>query len=172
MAGGGILILAQRRPTMKLPVLLSALAAVALVGAGVGVGPAAAQQQASAPKLAALHDALRLTPAQEDAWRAYQAAIAPDPAAQARHQAAISMMASLPTPRRVDLIDAEMQQNVQTIRRQGEAVKTFYAALSPSQQKIFDRETLQGASDQRGGNQGEDQPGLRQPPAGYGGPQP
>lgn len=88
-----------------------------------------------------LHDALHLTPAQEAAWRRYRLAVAPDPTAQARHEAAQSMMATLPTPRRIDLINAEMQADLDLMQKQGEAVKSFYATLTPEQRLTFDRQT-------------------------------
>jgi hypothetical protein len=52
------------------------------------------------------------------------------------------MMTGLPTPRRIDLIEANMQADVEVMHRQGEATKAFYGALTPEQQKVFDRETL------------------------------
>jgi hypothetical protein len=98
-----------------------------------------------------LHDALHLTAVQEAAWQRYRRAVAPDPAAQARDRAARQMMANLPTPRRIDLINAEMEANIQTMRHQGEAVKAFYATLTPDQQRVFDSQTLP-----RSGQAGED----------------
>src|ERR1700761_1269784 len=82
------------------------------------------QQQLSEP-----HDALHLTATQESAWRAYEAALAPDPSMEARRRSAADMMAKLPTPRRVDLINAEMEQDMAAMHRQGDAVKAFYAQL-------------------------------------------
>ena len=89
-----------------------------------------------------LHAALHLTEAQEANWRAYQMALESDPVQQARHSSAQMMMSSLPTPRRIDLLDANMQADLEVMHRQGEATKAFYATLSPEQQKVFDRETL------------------------------
>jgi hypothetical protein len=130
----------------------SALAAILLLTAAL---PAHAQQ---APDFSGLHDALHLTAAQEDGWRAYRAAITPDPSAEARHRAAAMMMTTLTTPRRIDLINAEMDEDAATLHRQGEAVKAFYATLTPDQQRTFDRQTLQSQGDAGGGQ------GLHQPP--------
>jgi periplasmic protein CpxP/Spy len=63
------------------------------------------------------------------------------------------MMAKLPTPRRVDLINAEMDQDVAAMRRQGEAVKAFYAQLTPQQQSTFDRVTAQAQAQGEGAPQ-------------------
>jgi len=89
-----------------------------------------------------LHAALHLTQPQEAAWRDYQMALEPDPVQQARHNSAQMMMSSLPTPRRIDLLDANMRADLEVMHRQGEATKAFYATLTPEQQKTFDRETL------------------------------
>jgi predicted outer membrane protein len=112
---------------------------------------AAGAVAAQAPSPSGLHDDLHLTPVQEAAWSRYQAAVAPDPGASARRQAAQGMMASLPTPRRIDLINAEMEADVATMRQQGEAVKAFYATLTPDQQHVFDRETLPRPGQDGGG---------------------
>lgn len=101
--------------------------------------------------LSRLHDALRLTPAQETAWRTYTAAISPDPTVQARRQSAANMMRTLPTPRRIDLINAEMEADMVAMRRQGDAVKAFYAQLTPAQQRTFDAITYQQQSQDEGG---------------------
>ncbi len=105
-----------------------------------------------------LHAALHLTQPQEASWRAYQMALEPDAGAQARHQSAQAMMAGLPTPRRIDLLNANMDEDVRLMHRQGEATKAFYASLTPEQQKVFDRETLPapGGPAQGGPSQGGD----------------
>ena len=123
--------------------LLVLLSVLSLSAAGVAVAQEPPQGPSPQQQLNQLHDALRLSAMQEPAWRAYVAALAPDPAMQARRHAAMDMMAKLPTPRRVDLIDAEMDQDIAAMRRQGDAVKAFYAQLSPQQQSTFDRITAQ-----------------------------
>ncbi len=134
----------------------SALLALSVFALSASTLAGAAHAQ-TAPDLSSLHDALHLTAAQEDGWRAYRSAITPDPQAEARHRQASMLMATLPTPRRVDLIDAEMQEDLAMVRRQGDAVKAFYSGLTPDQQRTFDRQTLQGQG------QGGDGGNLRQP---------
>jgi hypothetical protein len=119
-----------------------------------------AQPSGYPPQLAALHDGLHLSAAQEDGWRAYVAAIAPDPAADARHRETSRMMPSLPTPRRVDLINAEVDAEAAMVHRQGNAVKAFYASLTPDQQRTFDRQT---AIQSGGQAQGQGGPPLGRP---------
>ena len=108
---------------------------------------------AQTPDLSSLHDALHLTAAQEDGWRAYRAAIMPDPAAESRRRSAAMMMNTLTTPRRIDLIDAEMQEDFTAMRRQGQAVKMFYSMLTPDQQRTFDHQTLQSGNGGQGSRQ-------------------
>jgi hypothetical protein len=93
------------------------------------------------PSAGRLHDALGLAPAQEQAWSAYQSAIADNPQQRARDQQARMLMPTLPTPRRLALIRAQMQSNLDMFEQTSRAVSAFYATLSPEQQRIFDRET-------------------------------
>jgi hypothetical protein len=117
---------------------------------------------AQGPDLSSLHDALHLTRPQEEAWRTYVAAIRPDPTAEGRQRAAAQMAAHLTTPRRVDLINAEMEEDMRAIRRQGDAVKAFYAGLTSDQQRIFDVQTQKSGSPSDAGS-GSGGPPLHQP---------
>lgn len=116
---------------------LTPLAAVAALVAS----SAHAQGEGQGPDLTRLHAALRLTPAQEGAWRAFAAASQPDPEQEARERAAEAMLPSLHAPQRVDLGIAAMEADLDTLRRRGQALKSFYATLSPGQQAVFDRQT-------------------------------
>jgi hypothetical protein len=117
----------------------------AILMAALGLASAAAAQPldtAVTPQLNRLHDALRLTPAQEPAWTAYARAISPNPDVEARHRATDQLLPSLPTPRRIALIAATMQADEQDFRKQGAAVTAFYERLTPEQKKVFDAQTL------------------------------
>ena len=103
--------------------------------------------QAEAPNLNALRNALHLTPSQQDAWTAYAASIATPAAAQQRRRAAADLFPTLPAPRRFDLMEAEMRQELTELHQQSVALETFYATLTPDQQRIFDKQTLPPASD-------------------------
>lgn len=130
--------------------LLVLLSALSLSAAGAALAQEQPQGPSPQQQLSQLHDALHLSVTQEPAWRAYVAALAPDPSMEARRRSASDMMAKLPTPRRVDLINAEMEQDVAAVRRQGEAVKAFYAQLTPQQQGVFDRITAQAQARSQG----------------------
>ena len=101
------------------------------------LAPAASAQ--SRPSL--LHDALRLSPVQEPAWRAFLAASQPGPQQQAQAQAAARLAPTLPTPRRLALIRSQMQADLAAFDRTAQAVQAFYGQLTPEQQAAFDRET-------------------------------
>ena len=106
-------------------------------------GSALAQQGQQGPMpFTQLHDALNLSSFQEPAWQAYMTAMTPDPQTQARHRATDQLLPSLPTPRRIALIQAAMAQDAVEMKRQGAAVLAFYSQLSPAQQRVFDTQTL------------------------------
>ena len=81
---------------------------------------------------------LQLTPAQEAAWNSYLAALKPSGNFH-RHDRA--EFARLPTPERIDRMRALRTERMAEMGRRGEATKTFYAALSPQQKKVFDDAT-------------------------------
>jgi LTXXQ motif family protein len=108
-------------------------------------------EQAINADLIRLHDDLQLSDSQEGAWRAYTIAIAPNPETEARHQATSELLPMVPTPRRIALIEATMAQDDLDFRKQAAAVTAFYGALTPEQQKVFDRDTLPSGSDPRPG---------------------
>jgi len=115
------------------PLALSVFAALAVA--------AAAHAQSRGPDLHRLHDALNLSASQEEAWNAFQSASEPDPQDEARDRSAASMMPNLHAPQRVDLSIAAMKADLDSLERRGAALKTFYQALSPDQQTVFDKET-------------------------------
>jgi hypothetical protein len=114
---------------------------------GLLSAPAYAQTIGASP-VTALHQSLHLTPQQEPAWKAYRDAAAVPAKAQGRRQAASKMFPSLTSPQRMDLIDAEMRQEMQDFKAQSEALKAFYGTLSPDQKRIFDKQTLPPRGDQ------------------------
>jgi periplasmic protein CpxP/Spy len=108
---------------------------------------------------------LKITPAQEPAWSAFTSAIKPParPAAPpAEERAAI---AKLPTPERIDKMRALRSQHMADMTARmdqvGNATKTFYGALSPEQQKVFDAEAMQRSGRHHGGHGGQPGAGMR-----------
>jgi hypothetical protein len=87
---------------------------------------------------AALHDKLKLTAAQEPAWSAFIAATAPKLPAARPDRAAL---AQLSAPERAEKrLEMHKQMLAQQETRLA-ALKTFYAQLTPEQQKTFDDAT-------------------------------
>jgi hypothetical protein len=114
----------------------------------VASGALAQTQTSPEERLNRIHDSLNLSAAEEPAWRDYVAAVAANPEGAARRRATQQLLPKLPTPRRIALIDATMEQDVADLTQQGQAVVTFYNHLTPDQQAIFDRVTLPSTTDQ------------------------
>jgi len=96
--------------------------------------------QHRAQRLDALKARLHLTAAQEPAWTAFTTALQPGerPARPDRKE-----WAQFTTPERIDRMRALRTQHAAEADRRGEATKTFYAALTPEQQKAFDAQPQQ-----------------------------
>ncbi|MES2264053.1 MAG: Spy/CpxP family protein refolding chaperone [Pseudomonadota bacterium] len=90
-----------------------------------------------AKRQAALHDKLKLTAAQEPAWATFKAATTPQlPAAHADRAA----LAQLSAPERAEKHLAMVKEHIARQETRVAALKTFYAVLSPEQQKTLDAE--------------------------------
>ena len=85
-----------------------------------------------------LHDALKLTAAQEPAWKTYIAAIKPQtPIGRADRVSFKELPAPERMEKRLELQKARMEKQEHRLT----ALKTFYAVLTPEQQKTFDAAT-------------------------------
>ena len=132
-----------------------------------GMDPAAMKARMGerhAARAAEQHDLLKITPAQEGAWAAYQSAIRPQvreggmrgPGAGQERQA-------LTTPQRLDrMVERENQRHAQMLGRAA-AVRQFYSQLSAEQKTTFDAMPQPGHG--RGDRMG---PGPRGGPGGFG----
>ncbi len=92
----------------------------------------------AARRQAALHDALKLTPQQESAWTTYTAKLR---AGQPMQRPDHAQMEKMPTPERMEKMLAMMREGERRMADRLEATKPFYAALTPAQRAIFDKET-------------------------------
>lgn len=86
-----------------------------------------------------LHEQLKLTPQQEGAWTTFMEATKPRQApmtdsAKAERQA----MGAMSAPERMEKILGHAKQRLAHMQQHLDALKTFYAVLTPEQQKIFD----------------------------------
>jgi Spy/CpxP family protein refolding chaperone len=81
---------------------------------------------------------LQLTPAQEPAWAQFTAIAAAPPARQPSER---PNFAAMTTPERLAAMDKmRAQRDAQREKREA-AVRSFYATLTPAQQKVFDAES-------------------------------
>ena len=97
------------------------------------------QQKRMHQRMDQLKVQLKLAPAQEGAWTAFTQTMQPkmQPMRNQREE-----MAALTTPERIDRMRALRSERMAEADRRGEAAKTFYATLTPEQQKTFDAHTL------------------------------
>lgn len=95
-----------------------------------------------AKRQAKVHDALKLTKAQEPAWAAYQAAIKPQPRNAERGER--GDWKAMPAPQRIEKQIEMSKQRIAHMEARLAATKTLYAALSPEQQKLFDQNSHRG----------------------------
>src|SRR5271154_5644147 len=116
--------------------------AVSLVGLA-WLWTAGAQAQPSS-FLDRLRSDLQLSPTQDGAWQNFQQAYRVDPQDMTQERDAEARMPSLTGPQRMDLAIGMAERDLAGMRRRGDALKAFYATLSTQQQKVFDRDTLEG----------------------------
>lgn len=112
---------------------------------------------------AQLKSALKITASQEAAWNAYVAGTAPTPPANEPGMAREDWN-QLTTPQRLDKMQALRAERDAAMAKRIEAVKTFYAALTSEQQKVFDTQAHGGMH--RAGMKGEHRMGGK---GGHGG---
>ncbi|MDB5884154.1 MAG: hypothetical protein JWR74_325 [Polaromonas sp.] len=100
-----------------------------------------------AKRQAEMKTRLKITPAQEGAWTAFTTAMQPPARMMGGERPMATQRAELDkltTPERIDKMKAMRTQRMTEMNaemdKRGEATKSFYAALSPEQQKLFDAE--------------------------------
>ena len=94
-----------------------------------------------AKHLATLKSDLKLTAAQEPAWTSFTTSMQPGERTARLDR---KDMQQLTTPERIDRMRALRAQHAAEADRRGEVTKTFYAALTPEQQKTFDAKAHRG----------------------------
>ncbi|MFV0680230.1 Spy/CpxP family protein refolding chaperone [Ottowia sp.] len=96
-----------------------------------------------AQRQADLKAALKITAAQETAWATYSAAMQP-PKLDDKQRPSRADMDKLTTPQRIDLMEQMQQQRAADMKKRGDAIKAFYAQLTPYQQGVFDQRAMRG----------------------------
>lgn len=136
--------------SMKQRIALGLLVAAA---AGVLAAPAFAErsggcfdgkrfEQRMEKRQQALHDDLKLTAEQEKGWKTYSDAV--KAAMPKRGDFDRNAMAKLTAPERADKMLARGQERLEGMRKATEAMKVFYATLTPEQKKVFDQKSFHG----------------------------
>jgi len=103
---------------------------------------------------------LKLTPAQEGAWTTFTASMQPPVHGARPDRAAMKAeFEKLTTPERIDKMRTLRAQRMTEMNaamdKRGDATKTFYAALSPEQQKVFDSQRMGWGGKGHGGHHGQ-----------------
>jgi hypothetical protein len=143
-------------------------------GARHGWDPAAMKERMEARRAEhakLLHDALSIRPDQEAAFQAFTTAMTPEPRERGQGEHRDGARHELTTPERLDRMEKRMAEHQAKFQRRAEAIKAFYAALSPEQQRTFDAlGALRGHG--RGGHEGGRMGGRggHEGPHGQGGP--
>lgn len=140
--------------------LLSAVTALSLGGAMLGAhaqspAPAAhpkaqlTQEQRQArhaemhtQRMARLHDELKITAAQEGAWKDFMSAMTPPQGAAGWWHGERADWANLPAPERARKMIERQKQHLAFMEQRLAALSSFYAVLSPEQQKVFDQHAM------------------------------
>ena len=108
-------------------------------GRGMDDGPRAERMHKKMEQhQAQLKEALKLTPAQDTAWKEFTASMQPPQTPAQRLDRA--EWEKLTTPQRMDKMQALRAEREAHMKQRVEAVKKFYATLTPEQQKTFDEQ--------------------------------
>ncbi|MCY1314001.1 LTXXQ motif family protein [compost metagenome] len=87
-----------------------------------------------------MKEKLKLDAAQEPAWSSFAAA--QQPQARPAQRPSRAEFAKLTTPQRLDLMQQRQAERAAAFAKRADATRSFYAALKPQQQQVFDAETL------------------------------
>ena len=99
-------------------------------------------KQHRAERLSALKEKLKLTPAQEGAWNSFAASRQPPARSPEQARMDRAEFAKLTTPQRLDRMQARQAERSAMFTQRADATRSFYAALTPEQQKTFDTESM------------------------------
>lgn len=109
-------------------------------------GDPAKMQERATKRLAELKTQLKITADQEGAWTAFSSAM--QSAAGQSHMGRDDgkkmhdEMQKLTTPERIDRMKAMRAEHQARMDKMADAVKAFYAALTPEQRKVFDAQAM------------------------------
>jgi hypothetical protein len=107
-------------------------------------------------KARALHDILNITPDEEGAFQTFITSMKPPEGQRPmdRHHDH-GDMAALTTPERLDKMAARIAEHEAAFQRRADAIRHFYAVLTPAQQRAFDAlGGMMGDDHRHGGHDG------------------
>ena len=119
-----------------------AQAASSSVGAEAGRKDGSRWAEHRAKRMDALKQELKLDAKQEDAWNRYTEAMSQS--RQPRSKDDRVDFSKLSTPERLDHMRERMAERQERFEQRSDAIKAFYAELTPEQQKIFDERATRG----------------------------
>lgn len=117
-------------------------AVVASAGALLISASAASAQGQPQQQGADLHSFLHIRPDQEAAFHAYQQGLIPPAGIIATMQASRQKAMSMTTPQRLDLQAQNIALSQTIFNHQADAIRKFYAQLSPEQKRTYDQVTV------------------------------
>ncbi|MGB9108037.1 MAG: Spy/CpxP family protein refolding chaperone [Telluria sp.] len=123
---------------------------------------AAKREQMRAERVAKLHDALRITPAQESAWNGFVASMKRPQHAGGQHGDRAAW-AGLSAPQRAQKMIELQKTRTAAMEQRLAALNSFYSVLSPDQKKVFDEKAarMQSHFGRHGGHGGWQHDGQR-----------
>jgi len=101
-------------------------------------------QQRVAEHQSRLKDSLQLRPEQETAWNDFLAKTKPAARPASGERLSRADWAKLSTPQRLDRLDAMKAERDRQMSQRHDAIRQFYAQLTPPQQKAFDAQRGMG----------------------------
>lgn len=130
----------------------------------------AQRDQRMAQHQAELKAKLKLSAEQEPAWNAFVARTAPPQQRDMQQGQQREEMAKMTTPERLDHMQTRMNERNAEMSKRIEATRSFYSALTPDQQKVFDAEGhhgfqragMKGGRHGKGGHHKDHQRGMGQ----------
>ena len=93
-----------------------------------------------AKHVAKLHDALKITAAQEPAWKSFTDSVHPQVAMMPPAKISREEMEKMSAPERLEKHLAMQQKHLEMMQTHLAALKTFYAVLTPEQQTVMNKE--------------------------------
>jgi Spy/CpxP family protein refolding chaperone len=116
---------------------------------------AAKREQMRAERVAKLHDELKITPAQENAWNAFVASMKHPQRADGQ-RGDHAAWAGLSAPQRAQKMLERQKARTAAMEQRVSALNTFYSVLSADQKKVFDEKAarMQSRFGRHGGMHG------------------